>query len=47
MDEDVRKTSEMAERLKGKEGGNFVPGFTGKGGPYWDNGARGGISGIT
>lgn len=45
--DDVRKTSEMAFSLKDNEGVYFVPAFTGLGAPYWNNDARGEISGIT
>lgn len=44
---DVKKTSAMAESLPSNEGVYFVPAFTGLGAPYWNNDARGEISGIT
>ena len=44
---DVKKTSAMAESLPSNEGIYFVPAFTGLGAPYWNNDARGEISGIT
>ena len=37
----------MAFSLKDNEGVYFVPAFTGLGAPYWNNDARGEISGIT
>lgn len=45
--DDVKKTSDMARSLPDNEGVYFVPAFTGLGAPYWNNDARGEISGIT
>ena len=45
--DEVRETSYMASSLEDNDGVYFVPAFTGLGAPYWNNDARGEISGIT
>lgn len=44
---DIRQTDEMAKSLEDNDGVYFVPAFTGMGAPYWNNNARGEISGVT
>ncbi|MDD3374737.1 MAG: glycerol kinase GlpK [Candidatus Omnitrophica bacterium] len=46
----LHKASEsenMAKAIKGNEGVYFVPAFVGLGAPYWDQSARGSITGFT
>ena len=45
--DNVEESDEVSRSLNGSDGVYFVPAFTGMGAPYWDQYARGTITGIT